>query len=220
MAGKELTLQSDQNTILSQYADVLEKNALIKNKENCKLCQSPFRAEAEMAYEETESFRAVYNFIKQKENITYQSVWRHLRNHYLPQRDDVLVAQYAVEIDKMMQLRRSRKQQINERIAILQRRMYRIEAATEGAELKEQRFTVKSLKDLSDTILAHERELESMEKGAEVVKMVIANLKLIMQEEIEDSENSDDNNNKGVKKALLRVWKKLADSLKEVEIDK
>ena len=218
MTDKSLALPLENNTILSQYAAALEENDLIKNKENCKLCQSKFRAEAEMKYEETGNFRVVYNYIKQKEeDISYQSVWRHLRNHYLPQRDNILVTQYSTEIDKMMKLRRSRKQQILERIAILQRRMYRIEAATVGTELKEQRLTVKSLRDISETILSHEREIESIEKESEVVKMVIANLKSIIEEEIAYSETAND---KGVKKVLLRVWKKLAESLKEVQVAK
>ena len=174
--NKDLALPNNKDTILAQYSNILKSDELVRHKRNCKLCQSKYRAEAEMKYEETESFRAVYNFVQKKENITYQSVWRHLRNHYLPQRDNALVSQYAVEIDKMMSLRRDRKQQILERIAILQRRMYRIEAATEGADLKEQRFTVKSLKDLSDSILNHERELEDVEKGTELVRLVFANL--------------------------------------------
>ncbi len=173
-----------------------------------------------MKYEETESFRAVYNFVQKKENITYQSVWRHLRNHYLPQRDNALVSQYAVEIDKMMSLRRDRKQQILERIAILQRRMYRIEAATEGADLKEQRFTVKSLKDLSDSILNHERELEDVEKGTELVRLVFANLYNIIKEEIEESEQDGGQLVQNTKELLIRVWTKLKSSLKEVQIAK
>ena len=53
-------------------------------KKGCKLCNSPFRAAAEMKYEETkQNISAVHRFLKDEcgEDMSYFAVKRHIENH-------------------------------------------------------------------------------------------------------------------------------------------
>lgn len=183
-------------------------------KKNCKLCNSKLKESVEAKFSETGSYKSSHKIIQDSgEDITYASTRRHLLHHFIEKERLLELGDYASNIQNLLSCPKNRVQSLRERIAMLENRMYKIELATEGEPLEEMRKSVDSLKKISDTIIAHESEIEKIRHQGEPVKLLINNFRAIMSEELKGADQA-------VKTALMNVFNKLIQSVSDIVIDK
>jgi hypothetical protein len=212
--GKEIQKKSDVvPALLVNYADGISDGTI--SKKNCKLCQSPSRVEVEEKFLVTNSFTAASRILeKNGEDIDYSSVRRHLMNHLIVQQQQMAVKEYASQISSILKEHYNIRTQILERIKIMNRKMYVIEAMTEGQTLDEMRRSADAIKKLVDTIASAEKDLQAIDQTMQPVQILINNFKNIIQEELKKT-NSDD-----VKEVIKTIWNKLIHSVEEEIVPK
>jgi len=210
MDGKQLQTKEVVGTLGAYSA--LQPDKII-SRSDCKVCNSEHRKEIERVFSETESYKAAYNTIKMKDlDISYDAVYRHLRNHFTPYLRSMIIKDYATNIDKMMQGKYNRKKEILERIRMMQNRMYEIESMTAGGSFADMLKSADALNKLNSSLSKLDEQLADMEREMEPIYMMLQNLKEVMHEKVKET------NNPAVTQALTEVFSKLVASVKKNEI--
>jgi len=204
-----------KSSTLLDYTEKLRKVPDVIKRPNCKFCNSPNRAEAEEKYEETGNARAVYRFLAddKKEDISCIAVENHLKKHYFSQKRNELLKDYAENFEQFVVLKRDKRSQLLERIAILNKEMYELAAMSQYGDLDERRKSSESIKKIAECILAHEKEIELMDESMKPVDIVIKHLQQVISDEIKGT------NSEEVKRALMNVIDKCYSSLKDVFVE-
>ncbi|NJL70087.1 MAG: hypothetical protein HC888_00125 [Candidatus Competibacteraceae bacterium] len=153
----------------------------------CKLCNSAYREEAELRFEQARNIARVHKYLNTEcgEEISYNAVKNHLKYHYVPTGNNTSLLQYAPEIQKWVAIQNDQKWSLMRTIAVLESKMMHIAAEDEGMHLEERRKNIDTVKKLADSLLAYRSKLADLEKQEEPVMFVFNQLQIIMQEEIE-----------------------------------
>lgn len=199
--------------LLIDYANGVAEEPTVRS--DCKLCHSPHRMEAEKKFEETNSFKSIYVFLKDKgEDIGYHAVRRHLIHHFQAQEKRMMIREYSENIKDLMQHKYNKEQQLLERIAIMQNKIYTIEALAEGSALEDTIKSADAIKKMSDSISNVEKELDIIREGTKPAIIIVQNLATIIKEEMKLASNDE------IKNTLERVFDKLMGSIKDIELEK
>ena len=214
MAKKgEIEVKGDVDYTISQFAKTISGEVIARS--DCKVCASPLRKKIEKRYMESNSYKAAYQEVaKSKVDISYSAVRRHLINHFVAHERALMIKDYADSLSDILEQKYDRRQQLVERIKILQRRMYIVESMAESVDFYDTLKVVDAIKKLADTITTHEKEVSTMDRDMEPVDLLLVNLKNIIQEKLESSSNQDVND------ALKDVFHKLANSVEGVLVRK
>jgi hypothetical protein len=206
-------VENNQNYLLAACTNEVNDEMMFRS--DCRTCSSQYRKEAEEKFETTGSSKAAYVFLASKgEKISYHAVRRHMINHFQAQERNLMLKEYAKKVGSLMKHKYDRRQQLSERIAIMQSKIYDIEALSEGAELKDLMASADAIKKLSDSIAVSEKELDTLDKDMEPAKILVKNLTTIIKEEMSSAINEE------VKLSLDRVFDKLINSIKNIRIEK
>ena len=210
----ELNMNSENDSIIPyNLLDVINKI----EKPNCKLCQCDFREEAEMFYQKTENYHALFNWLKDKKNmdISYPAVRNHIIYHFKAQQQNEALVEYANDVKKWISGQPNRIKAIKSKMAILEREMVIIAALGEDLPIVERRKNAETLKKLADTLLVYQGKLEEYEKQVEPAAIVINELRIIITDEIRS------NNNAKTNKVLTTVLSRLekSDSIKNILVN-
>lgn len=211
MAEKKQLQTNDLDTTLDMYS-ICQPNKVI-HRQDCKLCKSEYREEVETEFSVTESYKSAYLKIKYKDsNISYDAVYRHLRNHFIPYFRGMMIKDYAEHISQMKQGKYNKRKEIMERIRILQNKMYQIEALSAGGDLNELSKSADAVNKLMASISRLEDQLTDMDRDLDPVYLLLQNLKEVM------NEKAQENNDPAIRQILKDVFTKLVAQVKENEI--
>jgi len=186
-------------------------------RENCKLCKSEFREKIEAEYSKTDSLKAAWRLAEQldQENLSYWSVRRHLINHYVAHQRALALKEYTKTLlETVVSKRYNRRKQTIDRIYMLQHRMAELESLTEGTSVAEMVKTADAIKKLADSITAHEKEVEAIDKKFEPVTILINNLLSMMHEEIKKKDDPK------ISECLTHIYERLTQSVQDTFIEK
>ena len=193
----------------------IDENIDVFDRKNCKLCQSKNREEAEMAYEDGKSIKAIQNLLSAKgEKISYPAVRNHLIYHYVAQQKNLRLTEYAKDLKKWMENELDRESEIKARIGMLRRQMYLIASETEGSSLEEQRKSADTIKKLMEALMACEEKLDEKNSDMQPVEIVIRNLNDLVNVEIKTAKTDE------TKKVLGTLLDKLAKSVDSIMLDR
>jgi len=210
MAEKQLQTKETTSTLCAYSTFQPDK---IIHRSDCKVCISEYREEVEREFSSSESYKAAYNKMKMKDtSVSYDAVYRHIRNHFTPYMRGIMIKDYAANIDRMMKIKYNRKDEIEERIRMMQNRMYEIEAVVAGGDLASMLKSADALNKLNSAIARLDEQLAEMEREMEPIYMMLQNLKEVMHDKMKEA------NNPAVTKALTDVFAKLVALVKENEI--
>jgi hypothetical protein len=212
MAGKEIQKIEENIGIIG--IEHLAKD-LIVNKSNCKFCQSKIRREAEEEYEKTKNIKKVYDFFTSHgESTTYLSVRNHIQLHYLKQEKILKLKEYADDIKEWASIKRTRQQQLMERINMLRREMCLIASETDDTlDINERRSSAMIIYKLSDSITSLEDKIEEMNKEMEPVEIIIERIKNIINIKVNNM------NDAKVKQALTEVLHDLSRDVADLLVE-
>lgn len=185
-------------------------------KNNCKLCKSQHREEAELYYETTPNYKTLTNWLKNDKNmdISYPAVRNHILFHFKAKEREEYLGEYAKDIVKWRGMQENRIQSMKTRMAILNREMIIIAAETEDHNIIERRKSAETIKKIADTLLIYDNKLDDYEKELEPVKKIFNELKIIITEELKHIDNQQ------IKKILSNILEKLRDKIGDIMVNK
>jgi len=169
---------------------------IVKN--GCKLCNSPFRIEAEEMYEKDRNLLKVKKFLdeeidgKKRLDVFYPAVRQHIYRHYENQQNTKILREFAEDVNKYLPLQSSPEGSIRRKIAILERDMIWLAAKSDELCLSERRKNSEIVKKLADTILTYESKLEDMKERLDPYRQVLTCLAEIVKDEIKGLEEKED----------------------------
>jgi len=210
MDGKQLKIKEAIST-LDAYSD-MQPDSII-HRSDCKLCNSEYREAVEREFSSSDSYKAAYNKIRMKDpSISYDAVRRHILNHFTPYMRGIMIKSYAKNIEKMMQSKYVVKQEITERIRILQDKIYDIGSMSSGANFVNTVKAADTLCKLTSAIARLDEQLIEINRELEPVYMVIQNLKDIINDVIKETNNPE------ITRAVKEIFTRLVESVKDNEI--
>ena len=170
---------------------------IVKN--GCKLCNSPFREEAERIYEENKNVLKAKQFLDEKmENgekrldVSYPAVRQHIYRHYENQENTKILREFAEDVNRYLPLQNDPEGSLRRKIAILEREMIWLAAKNDELGVQERRRNAEIIKKLADTILVYESKLIDMQTKLEPYKQVIVYLSEIVREEMGEMKDKSD----------------------------
>lgn len=209
--SKEIQKKSSHCASLVEYSNSIKE---VIKKSNCKLCQSEHRAEAEQIWDTKNNYTAIRNFLESKgEKVSITSIRRHILNHYQKQEEDMRLKEYAEDVQKWLSIKQTRKQSLEERIAILRKSLAYIGSETEGKSLNEHRLSADAMKRISDTISSLEDKIEEQEEMMQPAILIISELRNIISDKIKSTDD------KQTKEILMSVIEELTEKVGDLEIN-
>jgi len=213
MGKKDIELKTDEKFLITEYANKISGDIIARS--DCKMCSSPLRKQVEKKFVNSKSYTAAFKILEKAEaDISYGAMRRHLINHFIAQERALMVKDYSSSLLDMLEQKYDRRQQLVERIKIMQRRLYMVEAMAESLDFYDTLKAVDAVKKICDTITTHEKEVATMDTAMEPVDLLIINLKNIVQEKLRESPDQE------VKDALMDVFNKLTDSVDGILVRK
>lgn len=171
---------------------------------NCKLCNSEKRIEAENMYESRKSILQIHKWISQYEEVSYPAVRNHLENHYVKQKNEILIKEYKEDVKKYAEEHKDKIQSLLHRKAIFEKTLYEMSAKNELiTEVEQQRKNANSLKSLNDSIIAIENQIDNIQKRIEPVIIILEKLRSIVSDKMQENISND------CKEILIEVISKL-----------
>lgn len=185
--------------------------------ENCKLCNSEHREEAEEMYDNQrrKNYAQLKNAFNDKFDleISDNAIRNHILYHYKAVKDNLSLKSYAEDVQKWVDRRTSKVHSLKSRIAILEREMFILAEEGQDLDMQERRKNADMVKKLAETIMACEDKLEEFREQVKPVNMVFNQLKVIMNDEVKVLSSVE------FKQAFGRILTKLHSSLGDVLID-
>jgi hypothetical protein len=106
--------------------ELLDSNGLIY-KPKCKICNSPFRKDAEALYEKESSYAKVRDFLESMGlSLNISAVRVHVVEHYKTADRMLSLVEYCENLEKMVSQRRSRREDLETLVAISRLEIARI----------------------------------------------------------------------------------------------
>ena len=199
-------------SLLSEYAKNTEE--LYPGRSDCKVCNSKYRAEIEEKYTETNSYKAAFRIVKGIEDISYHAIRRHIDNHLVAHERALLVKEYSENVDKLVKMDFNRRNQLVERVAILHRKLFLIEALSENLDIDQMLKCADTVKKLSDSILTHEKEVAAIDQKMEPVIILVNNFKNTINKKMTEAPSNE------VKQALYDLLDEIIKSSEHILVEK
>ena len=184
---------------------------------NCNLCQCEFRDEAEEIYEDQK--RKNYSEIRRRLKIDHDidatsgGIKSHMFYHYKAVQNNADLQEFAVEVQKWVNMQTNKVGALKARIAILEREMFIIAQASEDLDIIERRKSAETVKKLAETILTYEGKLSDYTEEVKPVNLVFNQLKVIVNDELKHIDNIK------TKKVVSTILSRLHDSVGSMMIE-
>jgi len=186
-------------------------------KSNCKLCQFEHRDEAEEIFEnqKKKNYSAIKRELKTQFDFDIRSdgIRNHMLYHYRAALDNAALQEYADDVQKWVNMQGNRVASLRSRIGILEKQMFTISQESEDLDITEKRKSAETTKKLVETIVLLEDKLVDYEEEVKPVNLVFNQLKVIVNDELENIENVK------TKKVVSTILSRLHDSVGSMIIE-
>jgi hypothetical protein len=198
---------TNTHSLLSPYKK--EEQLIIRD--NCKLCNSEFRKEAERIFAQTGKAIAAYNFLIEKHvDISQPSVRNHMTRHYQQIIQQQAILESSEDLQRWVDMEQTKVGSIKKTMAWIDKERAVLQILSEEMNPEERRKTVDTIKKLSDTWLVFQTKLDEYQKTAEPITIIVNQLKIVLTEEMSKSKNED------AKQAITNVMQKMQNSMEEL----
>jgi BMFP domain-containing protein YqiC len=180
--GYEITKKEDEDSemslspameqkidkIFDTLIEVNEKDIIVR--ENCKLCKSSLRFEAEQKWEElsfnyTKTLEWLNDEIDQlnmyatdesekRAKFTLANVKNHMKNHYAEQERQIRLKEYAKNIESLVQVKQHKTHMLEACIAMCYENLGRIASTDVGNDIKEQKIRSEAINKVMSTMMS------------------------------------------------------------------
>jgi hypothetical protein len=158
------------------------------NKPNCIMCQSEFREEVEQMYEnqKKKNYSAIKHKLKDDHDfdISRDALRNHLIRHYAQANTNVILQDYADEVQQWVLMQGNRVASMRSRIAALEKEYFSIASMSDDLDLFERRKSAECLKKLAETMLLLENKLAEFSEEAKPVNVLFNQLTVIVNDEM------------------------------------
>jgi hypothetical protein len=161
--------------------------------DDCPLCNSKYKAEAEELYDITENIKRVHEFLKEErmEEISYAKVRNHLVHHYSARSSNSLVRAWAEEVDKWIALQHDQIAGMKRAMASVEREIAVLSSHNEGLSLVDRRKNNDCIVKLHALLLAYRSKIEDLARGDDGITYVFNQLQVIVQEEAKNIKSEE-----------------------------
>jgi len=181
--------------------------------DRCKLCVSPFRAEAEELFTKGTTLEAVTRFLKEKgEEIPAIKVKIHFNLHYAQMEIQASIREYRDHLDIMMKRRNDMVDDTLRQIAIAWTEMAQVLAIPAGEDFSKHEKKAKTISMYQKTIQDSYAFLKSMHDGESKARAIEERFVKIWKQKPEDAKTTEDE-----KKVLIQTLKDFKEKLQQTE---
>lgn len=154
--------------------------------DDCKLCKSKYRLEAEELYDRTQNIKRVHKLLTEDrcEEISYGACRNHLKYHYEAYSSNQLVQALSTEVEKWLFMQNDQMQGLHRTAALLEREINIISAHSEGLPLPERRKNDDTVAKLGALLLSYRAKIAEMQEAKEPVTLVLNQMQIIFQDEL------------------------------------
>jgi hypothetical protein len=202
------------DSMLMKYAEDMDDGECMEKA--CKLCTSKFRKDAEQLFDPGgQSFRAIERELTNRgETISYWGIRRHLLYHYMPQERAIRLKEYSKSIGQLIMIKRSRRDQLVERLAIINDLIYDLASRHSTlTDLSDKLRVADRVKLLSDGATSLEEKLSEFDTAMDPVDLIVESFSALLGQEMRDTKDEN------VKRVLMNVVDKLAEATKNIMVD-
>ena len=177
-------------------------------KPNCIMCQSEYREEVELIYENQKK-KKNYSLIKDKLKndhnfeISRSALRNHLIRHYAQTNNNIVLQGYTDEVQQWVNMQGNRVASMKSRIAAIEKEYFSIASMSDDLDLFERRKSAECLKKLAETMLLLENKLAEFSEEAKPVNVLFNQLTVIVNDEMAHVDNIT--SKKLVSKILARL---------------
>jgi poly-D-alanine transfer protein DltD len=198
---------------LASFAKSLPDESIFYD--NCKLCNSKNKEEAEAMAERGVSHLQIHRFItaEKKEDISYSSVHNHLINHFGVKSDNRRLKEYASQVAKWSELAKTDEAILNRYINMLDREANLLLAEAKEIPLVERRKNIETAIKVGQLIGVFREQLRKLQTEKRPVELVITSLNRIIQIKLEDGSTPE------VRKVLMDIVDQLKKEVGELSIE-
>lgn len=172
---------------------------------DCKLCNSRYREEAELLFEQTANIKKIYKFLNEDrpEDISYAAVRNHLKYHYEGHSSDQLVKEYSTQVDKWLEMQNNQEEGMLRAMAMIEREMTIIEAHAEGMTLDMRRRNADTVVKLGGLLLAYRTKLTEVQQAKQPITFILNQLQIVLKNELDSA--GDDTTKQVVKSIMTKL---------------
>jgi len=198
--------------VLSSYIDSIPDNIEKISRSNCKLCQSEKRNEAEQQYMDSrEKARPVYLWLKKEGvDISYPSVKNHLEQHFARLQKTVRIKEYLTQLKEQATIGKSKKAHLALCAVIMEDRLLDLASAAPQLGPLDQTKIVKSIKDISDSLISIYTEMEKTEQQVAPIAIAIERLHGVVKVTLQQVQNPE------ARKAIAMVMDQFQHSVNDL----
>jgi hypothetical protein len=217
-----LSPQIEQNIekVFNTLIEVNQEDIIVRD--NCKLCNSSLRFEAEKQWEDlTKNFTKTTEWLnaevdklnlylddeEKESNFTVHNVKNHMKNHYAEQERQIRLRDYSKKIEELVQVKQHKSHLLESCVAICYENLADIASTEVGDDIKERKLRSDSINRIMSTMMSVidlQNKIDGEISSADAMKSKFANIWI----DIINREESD------VKKRILMEM--LEDFSKEI----
>ena len=203
----ELEVSKDLATLVKELSGPVTEPS-------CKLCNSKFRKEAEELSETGTSDRGVFVWLTdKKEDISYNAVHNHLREHLRQQQDGQNLKSLASRLSKWGVLTHANEEIYNRYITALDMEFMTLFAENNKLSSQERRKNDELLIKIAQTVGFFKDQIHKLHTEMRPVEVVITSLNRIIQVKLEGTSSPE------VKRVLSDIIDQLLRDIGDLPID-
>lgn len=175
---------------LFNVADKLTGEPVVKS--NCKLCNSPLRAEAEEKFMKSGNYFAVYKFLKDNgEDISPNAVKNHLQNHFMRPLLEMRMKDYADDLKGWLNTYQNKEQRLENYLTLIDRQIHLLGANTKNTDAEDLRKTSDKVARLMAEATSIEDKLEKHRAGVKPIMIFLEKFRQTISTHLKEIDNSE-----------------------------
>lgn len=183
-------MQDKALKIINSLAKNKAESVIIKN--NCKLCNSSFRQEAEETYCHEKSFTAVFRFLKSNnEEISIPAIRSHMMNHFIDVNRQEKMKEYVEDLEKWKSISATKTERLQTYLSIVEKRIFQLASAIDDKTDPESIKQTEVLNKLIDQASSLQSALSGEDERIEPARIVIKKLQEIIEIRVRSSKSPE-----------------------------
>ncbi len=161
-------------------------------KSNCKLCQSPFRKEAEDQFIEGKSPHSVYKWLKTKgETVSSNAVHNHLVNHFQKASRELQLKNYAENLEEYCKIKANEEDRLRIYLSVLDKQIHELGSSINHKDTDGSRKTLDTIAKLMDMSLKVQDQINKTKQDNEPIKVILQKVNNVLTIKYNETSNQE-----------------------------
>lgn len=176
----------------------------------CKLCNSPFRNDAEDMYDKGRPLVEIKEHLSSNgEDIALSNIQNHLKEHYKDMEQMAALLDYCDRLEELKQRRRTREQDLDMMIRVCYMELARAIALPTNNDISREKVRTELILKINSAVADNVKTLNSMEDQAEAIKAIETKFAQAWKTCIDSADGADQ---KKMYAHALREFKRIMES--------